>query len=105
MAAFRFRSFQVLVAIVATVVPLTALAEGDSPASAVEQVFTGAHAAQPVGDLRLQEMRGRNAVSPDTAAQQLGVILWDEQRRGVPPVRKATMDMRAVLQTNVVYSR
>lgn len=105
MAAFRFKSFRILVAIVASSASLATFAEDDARDPAAEQVFTSAHAAQPVEDRRLREMRGRNAASPDVAALQLGVILWDEQRRGVPPVRKASMDTHAVMQTNVVYGK
>lgn len=41
---------------------------------------------EPLEEERLAQLRGRLA-TPAELQQQAGVVLWDEPRKGVPPVR------------------
>lgn len=68
----------------------SALAQEQPDASAAvaeaeaRPAFARVHAL-PLDDERLAQLRGRRATPGDLT--QAGVVLWDEPRKGLPPVR------------------
>lgn len=69
----------------------SALAEEPLEASARQaqwrRAFASAEAA-PLDDERLANLRGQRAAPADLT--QAGVVLWDESRKGLPPVRNSS---------------
>ena len=55
--------------------------------------------ATPVAEQRLESLRGQRPAP--TQLQQVGVVLWDEPRPGVPPARSAEPQGAPQLQFSV----
>lgn len=69
----------------------------DAEARAVEA--PGAIAPQPLDEAQLSRLRGRMASPADL--RQAGVVLWDEPRKSMPPIRSGG---EATSGTNVTTS-